>query len=211
MNCAGSSTTCTSCDTSGSLPLLYNSVCYSSCPPSAPYSYSDACYTECPTGTAADSHYACVTTTPVVPKAVQALSSADEARQISNEVMPIISSIAFGGIHSIRSQSVQSPVSYFIFLNVDYPSNYGQFESSNFGSSTLPNPFKNTGQAKAGSVGSINASLSNQSPLANIGYSVIFLIICILLILLNDVAVVLVEKHKKGLQVKMVLSIYEMV
>lgn len=182
--------------------MFYSSACYSSCPPGAPYSYSYVCYTECPSGTAADSKNACITTTPEVPEAVQTLSSTDETRQVSNEVMSTISSLTLGGVHSIRSQSVQGPVSYYVFLNVDYPSNYGQFAKSNYGSSRMPNPFRNTGRTGGGRVGAINAYLDNQSLLANIGYSIIFLGVCILLIPINDAALALLEKHTANCQGK---------
>lgn len=114
--------------------------------------------------------------------AVRTFGWKDETRQVSNEVMSKVSSFTFGGVHSIRSQSIAGPVSYFIFLNVDYPSNSGQFAKANYESSRLPNSFRSAGRSTGGDAGGINGTLENQSLLANIGYSIIFLGVCILLI-----------------------------
>jgi len=202
---------CTSCDLVGLTPYLYLSTCYSVCPVEAPYSYLYVCYIQCPTNTAPDVNNACIivvvleTKTPNTPQVdVKALSSADRARQISNEVMSIISSLFLGGIHSIRSQSVQGPVSYYIFLNVDYPENYAVFGASNFGSSNLPNPFKDTGDtpAEGGRVESVNKYVENQSLLANVGYSILLLLICLLIILLNDLVLAIIRAKKKDYETK---------
>lgn len=114
--------------------------------------------------------------------AVQTLTSTDETRQISNEILSTVSSLAFGGVHSIRSQSVQGPVSYYVFLNVDYPSNYAQFVGSTFGDSSLPNPFKNSGKVITGTqrTSNLNNYVKNQSLLANIVYSIIVVAVSII-------------------------------
>jgi len=204
LECDTAATKCTSCDTTGSAPYLSSGVCYA----------------QCPSNTAADATNICIeipATTIEVPEAVKTFSSAEQANKVSNEVMSTISSLGFGGVHSIRSQSIQGPMSYFIFMNVKYPSNYGQFAKSNFGSSSMPNPFKNTGKSSSssrlleessetvvgnGRVESVNLYLDNQTLLANIGYSVLFLAACLLLIPINDMLLAVITSKKKDCESK---------
>jgi len=218
-NCRTCSTTadaCTSCNQNGLYPYFYDSGCYSTCPPEAPYVDSFNCVPGCPPDTVPDSENIClvpVPEIPIVPEAVQVLSSVDQVKQASSEVMSIVSSLTSRGVHSMRSQSVQNLVSYLLFLNINYPSNYQQFASKNFGSSRLPNPFENTGETTRllqgeslpvgnGRVESVNLYLDNQTLLANIGYSVLLLAICVLVIPLNDMLLALVVAQNKDCESK---------
>jgi len=138
-----------------------------------------------------------------VPKAVEVFQSVDETRKISNEVFSVVSSIGFQGVHSIRSQTVQGPLGYFMFINIKFPWNYIQFAAKNQ-DSNMPNPWGKDDNKDNEDIdeayenqSNIDAFLEDQTLAVNIGETMIYLLVCVLIIPVYEGIVWLLVRYKK--------------
>jgi len=138
---------------------------------------------------------------PPVPDVIKALQKAYQARQISNEVFSVVSSVALQGMHSIRSQTVQGPLGYFMFINIKFPLNYIQYAAGNE-NSAFPNPWNDSDdtevEGNASDQSNIDAYIEDQDIGANIGQTLIYLAACIVIIPVYEGIVWLFLKHQRG-------------